>query len=177
MKYIRKDGGAYSNEEMEYSTFPIKWEALQMGSSCLFGLLFFSRTNGISNKWEEISRILTKTRKFCFKTSLKFIVIFSRRNGISNKWEEIQNSLLKKYGNGIPVDRECTVVLWQETSGILTANRVPHISRYSDQLSRPFMVPDPDWNGPRGYKEAHDIVPAEGRLSEMFTAIGISSCH
>ena len=64
-----------------------KWDALP--------LAIYSGRNGISNKWGEFSRILAKTRKFRFKTSLKIIAIYSGRNGISNKWgATIRNSLL-----------------------------------------------------------------------------------
>ena len=66
-----------------------------MGSLGFFGLLFFSRTNGTSHKWEEISRILTKTRKLSFKTRSKFIAIFSGRNGKGNNSELFTNKAVK----------------------------------------------------------------------------------
>ena len=95
-----------------YSTFPIKWEALKWEARRVFPLAIYSGRNGNSLKWEEISWILTKTRKLRFKTSLKFTAIYSGRNGNSLKWEATRNSLLKSERNGIPFDRECTVRHW-----------------------------------------------------------------
>ena len=60
-----------------------------------FSLANYSGRNGNSQKWEEISRILTKTRKLRFKTSLELFAIYSGRNGNSQKWETTQNSLLE----------------------------------------------------------------------------------